>query len=548
MTMEYCRRAGHVISKAKLCMVHSQRNRNVLNCNFNLSRQSLTTANYFQVLEKNTFKYLPGISVRFYSNVALTTSRYPNLRRGPFAVLTDQDIHHFEKIIPGRVITGEDELLGYNTDWLKTVRGSSKVVLRPKTTQEVSEILQYCNNHNLAVNPQGGNTGMVGGSVPVFDEVIISTQLMNKIISLDTISGTLVCQAGCILETLDQFLQDYDLTMPLDLGAKGSCHIGGNVATNAGGIRLLRYGSLHGTVLGIEAVLPNGEIVDCLTTLRKDNTGYDLKQLFIGSEGTLGIITGVSIICPQRPKSISVALLGCETFQSVLDLFVSCKSHLAEILSAFEFMDSQSMTLVKENLNLTSPISDYPFYVLVECSGSNGKHDEEKLTNLLQAVLDNGQALDGCVATDSTKIKSIWGLRERCAEALMVDGYCYKYDMSLPLSKFYQLVEDLRVRLGENALRVVAYGHVGDGNLHLNITSKDYSKATMELIEPYVFDWVAEHRGSVSAEHGLGFKKRNYIYHSKTLPAVALMATLKKAIDPKGIMNPYKVLPEIIRH
>uniref|UniRef100_A0A0B7BJ06 D-2-hydroxyglutarate dehydrogenase, mitochondrial n=1 Tax=Arion vulgaris TaxID=1028688 RepID=A0A0B7BJ06_9EUPU len=489
------------------------------------------------------------IGVRCASDVALTSSRYKDyVTRGSYAILNDLDISAFEKIVPGRVITNNDELVAYNTDWLKTVRGESKVLLRPKTTEEVSAIVKYCFDHNLAINPQGGNTGMVGGSVPVFDEVIVSTQLMNNIISLDPVSGILVCQAGCILDSLYKYVQEHDLTMPIDLGAKGSCHIGGNLATNAGGIRLLRYGSLHGSVLGIEAVLPDGQILDCLSTLRKDNTGYDLKQLLIGSEGTLGIITGVSIICPQQPQAISVAFLGCKSFSGVLDVFKSCKFHLGEVLSAFEFMDGQSMTLVKEKLALTNPLqTDYPFYVLVECSGSNGHHDEEKLMSMLQHVMDKGKALDGVIATDLTKVKKIWRLREGCPEALMHDGYCYKYDVSLPLSAYYQLVEDMRSRLKDKAHRVVGYGHVGDGNLHLNITAKEYDPATLALIEPFIYDWVANYRGSVSAEHGLGFKKRNFIYHSKTSSAVSLMAKIKKVIDPKGIMNPYKVLPEVIR-
>ncbi|GFR77757.1 D-2-hydroxyglutarate dehydrogenase, mitochondrial [Elysia marginata] len=370
------------------------------------------------------------------------------------------------------------------------------------------------------------------------------TSSFKFLIQVTKLSCALVCQSGCVLETLDSHVQDHGLTMPLDLGAKGSCHIGGNVATNAGGIRLLRYGSLHGSVLGLEAVLPDGEVMDCLTPLRKDNTGYDLKQLFIGSEGTLGIITKVSILCPQKPNAVCVALLGCETFQKVLDIFVSCKSYLGEIMSAFEFLDSESMELVKENLSLSSPLQQYPFYVLVECSGSNGDHDEQKLTNMLQAVMDSGAALDGTVATDSTKINNIWALRESCAAALLKDGYNYKYDVSLPLQHFYSLAEEMRERVKDHAIRTVAYGHVGDGNLHLNVTTAKYCPATMALIEPFIYDWVAQHRGSISAEHGLGLKKRQFIYHSKTPAAVALMASIKQAIDPRGIMNPYKVLPQ----
>ncbi|KAK3105299.1 hypothetical protein FSP39_021859 [Pinctada imbricata] len=481
--------------------------------------------------------------------VELTSVRYPDLKRGGYATVTDRDISDFEKLLPenGRVLTDASELSGYNTDWLKTCRGNSQVVLRPKTTEEVSGIMKICNERKLAVVPQGGNTGLVGGSVPVFDEVVLSTQLMNNIISLDEVSGTLTCQAGCVLGAIEEYVSDYNLTIPIDLGAKGSCHIGGNLATNAGGLRLLRYGSLHGSVLGVEAVLANGDILDCLTSLRKDNTGYDLKQLFIGSEGTLGVITAASIICPQKPHAVSVAFLGCESFPNILQIFKQSKNMLGEILSAYEFIDFQSMSCAKENLNLSSPIGDFPFYVLIETSGSNGQHDEEKLNQFLEEMMSLGLVHDGTVATESIKIKNIWGLRERLAEGLLHDGYCYKYDVSLPLPHFYGLVEAMRERLGDSAKRVIGYGHVGDGNLHLNVTSKEYNQEIMDQIEPFVYDWVAERRGSVSAEHGLGFKKRDFIYHSKSKSAVHLMQMMKNSLDPNGILNPYKVLPSTLR-
>jgi len=263
------------------------------------------------------------------SQTKLTSERYPNLTRGNFAVLDDADLKHFENILDsGRVLTDSSEVSGYNEDWLRTVRGASRCVLKPRDTHEVAGILAYCGSRGLAVCPQGGNTGLVGGSVPVFDEVIVSTQLMNKIESIDTSSGVAVCQSGVVLEQLDRSLADQGLMVPLDLGAKGSCHIGGNVSTNAGGLRLLRYGSLHGSVLGIEAVLASGEIVDCLSSMKKDNTGYDLKHLFIGSEGTLGLVTRVSIGCPTRPKSINLALLSLPDFESVVKTFKECKGRL----------------------------------------------------------------------------------------------------------------------------------------------------------------------------------------------------------------------------
>ncbi|XP_054839162.1 D-2-hydroxyglutarate dehydrogenase, mitochondrial [Eublepharis macularius] len=477
-----------------------------------------------------------------FQEVMLTSERY-EVQRLPFAHVSDRDLSFFEHLMPGRVITDVDELKPFNVDWLKTVRGSSKVLLKPRTTEEVSEVLRYCNKRNLAVNPQGGNTGLVGGSVPVFDEIILSTALMNQVISFNTVSGILVCQAGCILESLNQYLEQQDFIMPLDLAAKGSCHIGGNVATNAGGLRLLRYGSLRGTVLGLEAVLADGSILNCLSSLRKDNTGYDLKQLFIGSEGTLGMVTAVSVLCPRKPKAVNLAFLGCPGFSQVLRTFTTCKGMLGEILSAYEFMDNECMELVKRHLNLVNPVAESPFYVLIETSGSNSAHDEEKLSNFLEHVMASNLVADGTLASEDKKIQMLWALRERITEALTCDGYIYKYDISLPVEKLYDLVTDTRARLGRTAKNVVGYGHLGDGNLHLNITAESYSHSLLEAIEPYVYEWTSQYHGSISAEHGLGFKKKHYIHYSKPQEAVLLMQQFKAMLDPKGILNPYKTLP-----
>ncbi|XP_048360944.1 D-2-hydroxyglutarate dehydrogenase, mitochondrial isoform X1 [Sphaerodactylus townsendi] len=477
-----------------------------------------------------------------FQEVMLTSERY-QVQRFPFAHVSDRDLSFFERLMPGRVMTDADELKPFNVDWLKTVRGCSKVLLKPRTTMEISEVLRYCSERNLAVNPQGGNTCLVGGSVPVFDEIILSTALMNQIISFDTVSGILVCQAGCILENLNQYLEQLDFIMPLDLAAKGSCHIGGNVATNAGGLRLLRYGSLRGTVLGLEVVLADGSILNCLTSLRKDNTGYDLKQLFIGSEGTLGIVTAVSILCPRKPKAVNLAFLGCPGFSQVLRTFTTCKGMLGEILSAYEFMDNECMKLVKGHLKLVNPVAESPFYILVETSGSNSVHDEEKLSNFLDHVMTSNLVTDGTLASDDKKIKMLWALRERITEALTCEGYVYKYDISLPVEKIYDLVTDMRTKLGRSAKNVVGYGHLGDGNLHLNITAESYSHSLLEAIEPYVYEWTSQYRGSISAEHGLGFKKKHFIHYSKPQEAVLLMQQFKAMLDPKGILNPYKTLP-----
>lgn len=479
------------------------------------------------------------------STLPLTSELYPSLRRGEFGELTLSDIEHFQTILdPGRVLTDPSDVEAHNIDWLRTVRGQSSCVLKPKSTEEVSAILAHCGARRLAVVPQGGNTGLVGGSVPVFDEIVVSTQLMNKVESVDVNSGVVVCQAGVILEQLDTQLGEVGLMVPLDLGAKGSCHIGGNVSTNAGGLRLLRYGSLHGTVLGIEAVMAGGQVVDCMSSMKKDNTGYDLKQLFIGSEGTLGLVTRLALACPSRPASVNLALLAVSKFEDVLTTFKEAKSNLGEILSSCEFIDQGSMRCVTENLRLTCPLEDSSFYMLIETSGSNSQHDEEKLNLFLDRMMGQGTVTDGTVATAPSKQQEIWHLRERIAESLLVDGYCYKYDISLPLPQFYEAVLAMRGVLGEDVRRVVGYGHVGDGNLHLNITTPAYSREILHRIEPFLYEWTSKHRGSISAEHGMGFKKRNYIGYSKSEAAVHLMHKIKAVFDPLGIMNPYKVLPD----
>uniref|UniRef100_A0A8C8G6X7 D-2-hydroxyglutarate dehydrogenase, mitochondrial n=1 Tax=Oncorhynchus tshawytscha TaxID=74940 RepID=A0A8C8G6X7_ONCTS len=438
--------------------------------------------------------------------------------RRPFSRVTPEDLAFFSKIIPDRTITDPDILEASNVDWLKSaVYLCSNVVL--------CFSCRYCNSRNLAVSPQGGNTGLVGGSVPVYDEIILSTALMNNVLNFDSVSGILSYQTGCVLESLSLYLEDRNYIMPLDLGAKGSCHIGGNVATNAGGLRLLLL-----CVCICGKVLADGRALDCLATLRKDNTGYDLKQLFIGSEGTLGVITTVTILGPR-----------CESFEQLLQTFQRCRGMLGEIFSAFEFLDRECMRLLNTHLKLANPITDCPFYVVIETSGSNPTHDEEKLHQFLEAMTSS-QLIDGTVATEEAKIKALWSLRERVTEALTHDGFTYKYDISLPIERIYQLVTDMREHLGDRAKSVVGYGHVGK-TVCLCVSVSFYPDL-LASIEPFVYEWTARFQGSISAEHGLGLKKRNYIYYSKASLAVALMGNIKTMLDPKGILNPYKTLPD----
>ncbi|KAG2498528.1 hypothetical protein HYH03_003778 [Edaphochlamys debaryana] len=519
---------------------------------------------------------------------------HAGVQRDPaFSQLSDKDLAFFEQLLGGTsgVVTDSDALEPYNRDWQKKYEGHSRVALRPRTTEQVAEVLRYCSSRRLAVVPQGGNTGLVGGSVPVFDEVVLSTGAMNKILHLDEVSGTLVAQAGCILQALDEAAAARGFMMPLDLGAKGSCQVGGNVSTNAGGLRLVRYGSLHGSVLGLEVALPEpmlpsgpaptpasapggGRVLDLLRTLRKDNTGYDLKQLFIGAEGTLGIVTAVAVQLAPRPASVQLALLACPSFEAVTATLRSARRRLAEVLSAVEFLDADCSALATTHLEgVGNPLSGEgggeggagrgqgdagagasgrgsPFYMLVETHGSNAQHDQEKMEAFLEAAMAEGCVADGTLASSEAQARAIWRLREGISEALVRRGAVYKYDVSLPTAVMYDLVTALRQRLegaGYGAaagVRVVGYGHIGDGNLHLNVSAPRYDDDLLGLIEPYVYEYVARHNGSISAEHGIGLMKANCLSYSKGPVAIELMRRIKGLVDPHGILNPYKVLPK----
>lgn len=469
-----------------------------------------------------------------------------------FSELTDEDIKSFQSILKrGDLLTDSDDVSSYNVDWMGRYRGSGRIVLRPATTEEMSAIMRYCSKRRLAVVPQGGNTGLVGGSVPVFDEVVVSTGAMSNIDGFDEGSGIVVVESGVVLEKLEGFLNEKDFALPLDLGAKGSCMVGGNVATNAGGSRFVRYGSLRGSVVGLETVLPNGKVLEMGPLVRKDNTGYDLKQLMIGSEGTLGIITKVALACPIKSDSIQVSMLKVENFDAVRKLLGRARRELGEILSAYEFLDAEALGLAVEHLShVTNPFSEIPqpssFVLLIETAGSNAIHDREKLDKFLESAMEDEIVTDGVIAESDTQAAGLWELRESLPEAVLKAGKkgALKYDVSLPLDSFYKLVEDTRAKLTETGVDVVGWGHVADQNLHLNIAcSGDDVGKIKGIVEPWVYEWVGKNRGSVSAEHGLGLMKADKIGYSKSDEAVELMQKIKNVVDPDGICCPYKVLP-----
>jgi D-2-hydroxyglutarate dehydrogenase len=451
---------------------------------------------------------------------------------------------------PSNVLEDAETLLPYNQDWMGRWKGSSPLVLRPSETGQLSEILAFCHGESLAVVPQGGNTGLVGGSIPVYDEIVISLSRMNRILKLDEQSSVLSCQAGCVLQELDEELKERGFMMPLDLGAKGSCQIGGNISTNAGGLRLIRYGSLHANVLGLEVVLANGDVLDLMNTCRKDNTGYDLKQLFVGSEGTLGIVTAVALQVPVKVRSVQVAVLQVPSFAGVLSLLSRAKTELSDILSAYEFMDLPSVELVGKKLDLHLPAELFGgresdstgMVVFLETHGSSAEHDQEKLGAFLESRMQEGSVLNGVLAASEQQATDLWKVREDIGVALVRNGTLFKYDISLPAASFYDVVIALRQRLSGFKAEVFGFGHVGDGNLHVNINAHEDAESVLKQIEPFIYEETGRVGGSISAEHGIGMLKKPYLHLSKSDLALHYMREMKKVFDPKGILNPYKII------
>ncbi|KAF3429149.1 hypothetical protein E2986_05180 [Frieseomelitta varia] len=399
-----------------------------------------------------TFQRISGF--RFASTKpAFTSDRY-NVKRGAYASISNDHVAFFNELLGrNRVIVDAEECEGYNIDYANIVRGKSTLVLKPKTTDEVSTILKFCNENRLAVCPQSGNTGLVGGSVPVFDEIVISMKFMNKIIETNELAGVLTCEAGCVLEDLDNHLGTVGLMMPIDLGAKGSCLIGGCVSTNAGGLRLLRYGNLHGNVLGLEAN--------------------------------------------------SSSIVGLNSFEKVLKAFRLAKSELAEILSSFEMMDKRSIDISFTTFGMKSPLTSktdgHDFYVLLETSGSNVNHDEEKLGSFVEKALADDIIEDGTLTSDPTKVKHIWALRERISEGVLKEGYVFKYDISIPLLSYYKVIEMIEERLRDpRVIRISGYGHLGDGNIHVQVSIPSYEPDIASQLEPFIFEYVSKLRGSIN--------------------------------------------------
>jgi FAD/FMN-containing dehydrogenase len=468
----------------------------------------------------------------------------------------DQIIHisALSTIVGASNVLTED-LQSYELDWRKKFEGRALAVAKPKTTEEVAKLVQYCATHSISIVPQGGNTGLVGGGTPDLsgEQLIINCSRMNQVLDVDLINNTMTVQAGCVLQSIQELAASNNRLFPLALAAQGSCEIGGNISTNAGGVQVLRYGNTRDLVLGLEVVLPDGQILPLLTGLRKDNTGYDLKQLFIGAEGTLGIITAAVLKLFPKPSAKVTAWIGLSSVPAAMQLLTLVKSSHSESLTAFELISRRAHEIVLRHIDgAREPLNEtHPWYVLIEVNDSQ-KQDrlQESLSEALMQALENETIQDVVISQSEQESRNLWALRENITEAQVHDGKNIKHDVSLPISQIAQFIEsaDAQLEKAYPGVRPVNFGHLGDGNLHYNICpplqgfTEAQWMAQWEKVNTIVHQQVARFNGSISAEHGVGQLKRDELVNYKSAVALNTMITIKKALDPSGIMNPRKVI------
>ncbi len=451
------------------------------------------------------------------------------------------------------VLTG-DNLSAYEVDWRKRWRGRALAVVRPGTTAEVAAVVRACAASGTPVVAQGGNTGLVGAGVPDTSgtQVLLSLTRLNRIREIDRVNLTLTAEAGCVLQAVQQAAEAQDLLFPLSLAAEGSCTVGGNLATNAGGTQVLRYGNARALCLGLEAVTASGEIWHGLGGLRKDNTGYDLRDLLIGSEGTLAIITAATLSLQPRPAATMTALAACASLADCAALLAAAQRHLGPGLTGFEVMNGVSLALVARHFpQLRQPLPPGAWTALVELSDSEGvEHARARFESLLTAALETGTVSDAVVAESVAQSRAMWHLRESIPLAQSEEGLNIKHDISLPVSRIPDFCAATATALEARwpGVRLVNFGHLGDGNLHYNVQAPVGQDAATFLreeehaINAVVFDAVVARDGSISAEHGIGVLKREELARRKDPTALAMMRAIKQALDPQGLLNPGRVL------
>ena len=453
------------------------------------------------------------------------------------------------------VVTGASELAAVSVDHRKLYQGRALALALPRNTAEVSQLLAFCNALRIGVVPQGGNTSYCGGSAP--DEsgtqLVLSLRRLNKIREVQVLNDSMVVEAGCILADVQRAAAAAGRFFPLSLGAEGSCQIGGNLSTNAGGVNVVRYGMTRDLVLGLEVVLADGRVLSNIGALRKDNTGYDLRHLFIGAEGSLGVITAANLKLFPAPKSIASAFVAVPDAASAVALLALLRERCGDLVSSFELIPRIALQLLQQHLPVSrAPLkSDSPWFVLCEITSATANEPlAERLEHILASALESGLVTDAALAQSERERQDFWFLRENIPEAQRRDGPSLKHDVSLPIHRLPEFIERagdwLQQHVPEGYL--VCYGHVGDGNLHFNINQSNQTAATKTLLERevevrrHVHDLVNEMGGSFSAEHGIGRHKVGELERYAPAVELELMQAIKRAFDPNGIMNPGKVL------
>ena len=449
------------------------------------------------------------------------------------------------------ILTTPEAIAPYLVEMRGLHRGTADVVLRPRSTAAVSAIMRAASHFRVPVVPLGGNTGLVGGGVP-FGGALLSLEKLDQVRAVDAANATLTVEAGAVLQAVQVAANSAGFLFPLSLGSEGSCTIGGNIATNAGGTAVLRYGNMRDLVLGIEAVLPDGAVFDGLRGLRKDNAGYDLKHLFIGSEGTLGIVTAAVLKLFPKPLQRLTAFVGAAGAEQIVDLFRVLRARAGERLTAFEIMPRFGLEIVlRHGPNTRDPLANvHASYALVELTSPDAEAPlDALLTGVLEQALESGLIEDAALAANEAQSEAFWRLRELLAECQKFEGGSIKHDVSVPISRVADFIAEAGAacEAAMPGLRLCAFGHIGDGNLHFNLSQpvgmdKAAFLAEWHRFNTIVHDAVAARGGSIAAEHGVGLNKRDELLTYKDPVALALMAKVKAALDPLDILNPGKVV------
>ena len=466
--------------------------------------------------------------------------------------MQNSDINKFKKIVGNKnVITDEKDMGKYLKEWRGIYNGVAGAIVKPKSTKEVSNIIKYSYEKNISCIPQGGNTGLVGGQIPFSkNHIVISLERLSKIREINNINQSITVEAGLILSNLQKICEENNLLFPLSLASEGSCSVGGNIATNAGGVAVLHYGNTRELVMGLEMVLPNGSVINNLKTLIKDNTGYSLKDLFIGSEGTLGVITAATLKVFPKPKRVYTALIAVNSPKESIKILNYIKSNFSIPLTAFELMNNFSIELVKEHMNdILIPIEKFKWLILIEFSSVEDTKDEkDKIENILNKILNENIAKDIFIAQSLKQTKNMWNIRESISEAQKKEGGSIKNDISIPIKDISKFIRSA-IKISKEVIpgsRCVVFGHIGDGNIHFNISQpekadKDKFLKKERALRKEIINLTLDLKGSISAEHGIGLTRKADLkkYMKKD---VEVFKSIKKSFDPKNIMNPGKVI------